>query len=119
MENKVVWDCSRLNTHPQELILDTEKTAFICISGGLYQISFGFFSAKKPMVQILLNDEAIIGATRKKRTPEFGEYEVKHASGSVVGLTCVDFVIVPPRGKISVLYEGSRKSEGFIWFKKI
>jgi hypothetical protein len=71
------------------------------------------------MVQIMLNDEAIIGATRKKKTPEFGEYEVKHSSGSVVGLTCVDFVIIPPRGKISVLYDGSRKSEGFIWLKKI
>lgn len=71
------------------------------------------------MVQLVLNNETIIGATRKKKTHSSGEYEVKHSAGNVVGLTCVDFVIIPPRGKINVLYEGTRKSEGFIQFKKL
>ncbi|KAA6372850.1 MAG: hypothetical protein EZS28_031623 [Streblomastix strix] len=88
------------------------------------QITFGFYSRKKPSIQVLVNGEVILSAVNT------GSYVVHHSSGrlmsqgshpagNVTGLTMIDFIALPPNAKLSVSYSGEDNAEGFIGLRKL
>lgn len=95
-----------------------------CMAGGLYEISFGFYSARKPAVQLLVNGEPVISAINS------AAYAVHHSSGrlasvgphpagNVTGLTLIDFLALPPRARVAISYKGEEGAEGFLGLKKL
>lgn len=103
----------------------------VTVAPGLYEITMGFFSAKKPTVQVLVNGETIISQVNSS------SYVIHHNSGKLTntsknavspqtGLTLIDFIALPARAQITVSYSAQNKSdihfkgsEGFIGLRKL
>lgn len=116
----VVWDAESANSDPQSIIWDRFRSGFILVPGGLYEISFGFFGSSKPIVEVLLNDSPILASrVGKDKDKISGPFEALHASGNVTGLTCLEYVILPPKAKLSVAIKGNVTYEGFFLIKKL
>jgi len=103
----------------------------VTVAPGLYEITLGFFSTKKPTVQVIVNGETIISQVNSS------SYVIHHNSGKLTntskngvgpqtGLTLIDFIALPARAQISVSYSAMGKSEvffknaeGFIGLRKL
>jgi hypothetical protein len=76
----------------------------------------GFYSKKKPTIQILINGKVVMSAVNSS------SYVIHHSSGKLKGieptemsgLTLVDFFLIPEHSKIAIAYSGDVKGEGFI-----
>ena len=44
---------------------------------------------------------------------------VKHPAGNVCGLTHIDFIALPARARIALVYAGDAFGEGFICLRKL
>jgi hypothetical protein len=116
----VVWDAESANTEPNSFIWDRYKSGFILVQGGLYEISFGFFGVAKPHIEVLLNDSPILASRVDKSQERYsGHFEVMHSSGNVTGLTCLEYVILPPKAKLNIRLKGNAAYEGFLLIKKL
>jgi hypothetical protein len=106
-----------VNTCPDNFIWEKDRTKFLIVAPGLYEINFGFFSRKKANVQILVNDEPVLSAVNSQ------SYIVHHttasASGCMTGITLIDFLVLPARARMSVTFTGDKYSEGFIGVRKL
>merc|ERR1711935_969843 len=102
-----------MNTCPNNFVWEKEKTGIIVVASGLYEITFGFFSRLKPEVQLLVNGEVVIGSVMAK------EKKYVHTSSNVTGLTCIDFLVLTPRSKLSLTYKGEKGGEGFLGLRKL
>ena len=56
----IPWEEQSVNTAPDNFIWEKEKTIITVKEGGLYMISMGIYSNKKPNIQILVNSEIAI-----------------------------------------------------------
>jgi hypothetical protein len=116
----IVWDAEASNSQPNCLIWDRHKSGVIAVQGGLYQISFGFFGASKPAAILLLNDEPILTSkSLKGQDIQGGCFDHAHTVGNVTGLTCTEFLILPPKAKLSCRLKVAGSYEGFFLIKKI
>lgn len=119
----IPWEIQCVNTAPDNFIWEPEASNIIVVTPGLYEITFGFYCKKKPTVQLLVNGETILSAVNN------ASYVIHHSSGrlkgatsassTIAGLTLIDFIALPPRAKISLSYNGERKCEGFLAFRKL
>jgi hypothetical protein len=89
-----------------------DATAITTTAPGLYEVTFGFFTRKKPTVQLLVNGEPVVSAVNS------ASYAVHHSSGrlaaigphpagNVTGLTLIDFLALPPKARVTVTYQGA------------
>ena len=53
----VPWEIQVLNTFPENFLWEKDKTSLLVVSAGLYEVNYGFFSYKKPSIQLLVNGE--------------------------------------------------------------
>jgi len=108
-----------------------DQTTLVTVAPGLYEITMGFFSTKKPIIQVLVNGETIISQVNSS------SYVIHHNSGKLTntqknavgpltGLTLIDFIALPARAQITVSYSAQGKSdvyfknaEGFIGLRKL
>jgi hypothetical protein len=119
----VPWEIQCVNTAPDNYIWEPESSSILVVAPGLYEITFGFYSKKKPTVQLLVNGETILSAVNN------ASYVIHHSSGrlkganspasTIAGLTMIDFIALPPRAKLSLSYNGERKCEGFLALRKL
>ena len=65
--NAVPWEVQTVNTFPDNFLWEREKTAVLTVAPGLYEITFGFFAARKPTVQLLVNGEVVLSAINSAR----------------------------------------------------
>lgn len=49
-KNQVPWEVQAINTCPDNFLWEKDKSSLICVAPGLYEISFGFYSRKQPVV---------------------------------------------------------------------
>ena len=59
-QSLVPWEVQAINTCPDNFLWEKNRSALVLAAPGLYQISFGFYSKKQPIVQILVNNEVIL-----------------------------------------------------------
>lgn len=113
-DNAVPWNYETANSDPDNLIWDKDTTTIKIKDAGLYEISFAFFTASKPSIQIYVNNESILSAINSS------SYVVHHGSGFVVtdgkvqpgqvaGLSLLDFLALPAKSTLSIHYHGNRK----------
>ena len=119
----IPWEIQCINTAPDNFIWEPDVTNIVVVSPGLYEITFGFYCKKKPTVQLLVNGETILSAVNN------ASYVIHHSSGrlknassssgTISGLTLIDFIALPPRAKVSLSYSGDRNCEGFLALRKL
>jgi len=120
----VPWNVQTVNTNPANFLWERDRSSVTCVAPGLYEVSFGFFSRKKPTVQLLVNGEPVLSAVNS------ASYAVHHSSGrlaavgphsagNVTGLTLFDFVALPPNAKVACTYQGEDGAEGFLGLRKM
>ena len=120
----VPWNVQNINTNPENFVWAQDATSITTTAPGLYEVTFGFFTRKKPAVQLLVNGEPVVSAVNS------ASYAVHHSSGrlsavgphpagNITGLTLIDFLALPPKARVSVTYQGEEGGEGFIGLRKM
>jgi len=119
----VPWNVQTVSTQPDNFVWKKNATRIIAVAPGLYEIVFGFFTKKKPTVQILLNGEpclsAINSASQLLHHSSSRLANVAHPAGNVTGLTMIDFLALPAKAKLSIAYTGETAAEGFFSLRKL
>ena len=132
----IIWDTQKINTSPDNFILENDKSIIIINEEGFYEIIIGFFgNSKKPNIQILLDNEVVISNANKNindnninqicsntiysgfmkiNRKNFGNGNFRNATG----LTIIDFIFVNDNTKLSVFYNGDI-GKGFLGLKKL
>ena len=71
---------------------------------------FGFYSKKKPKIQLLVNGDPVLSAINSASyvihhtSGKMKDVNInKHPAGNITGLTMIDFLILPPRARISLI----------------
>ena len=118
-KNQVPWEVQAINTCPDNFLWEKNKSSIICVAPGLYQMTFGFFSKKESLIQVFLNGEPIMTASKESQSKSSVQTMGKHSAGNVTGLTHVDFIALPARGRIALVYAGDSFGEGFISLRKL
>ena len=123
-KHAVPWNVQNINTNPENFLWEKDKCAITTVAPGLYEVTFGFFTRKKPTVQLLVNGEPVLSAVNS------ASYAVHHSSGrlaavgphpagNVTGLTLIDYLALPPKARISCSYQGEEGGEGFLGLRKM
>ncbi len=120
----VPWEVQSTNTCPENFLWEQENTSIMTVAPGLYEIMFGFFSKKKPTVQLLVNGEACLSAVNSAsyvihHSSGKMKSSSKHSAGNITGLTMVDFIALPAKARISVSFSGETDAEGFMGLRKL
>lgn len=120
--NLIPWETQITNSAPDNFLWEKDKSSIVTVAPGLYEIYFGFYSRKKPAVQILVNGEPIIIATKplsqvcqSSKSGKTGS----HPAGNIIGLTLVEYIALPSRARISMSYTCESQGEGFFCLRKL
>lgn len=126
-KNMIPWESQVVNTLPDNFIYQKDSPYILSVAPGLYEISFGFFSQKKPTIVVLLNDEQVISLQGEcdSETGQnvFAKSKLKeqssHSMGNVTGVTLTDFLVLPGKARLSLVYDGEPGAEGFLGIKRL
>ena len=110
----VPWEIQSVNTCPENFVWEKDTVSIIAVTPGLYEIFFGFFTGKKPVLQLLVNGETIL-------TDVSGEGKAwgSHRDGNIIGATATEYVALPARARVCISYSGPRIVEGFLSLRKL
>ena len=113
----IPWESQTVNTSPDNFIWEKEKTFILIKEEGLYELNLGFYSEKRPSIQVVVNGEIIINSqnnnvVNKKIMGKSGDVN------SLKALSIIEFIMVKKESKISVILYGG-KGSGFIGLKKL
>ena len=71
-------------------------------------------------MQVFLNGEALMTCNSSRQNKENSvSNTAKHSAGNVTGLTHVDFIALPARARLVLVYSGEAYGEGFISLRKL
>ena len=113
-----------INTCPDNFLWEKNRAVLILSAPGLYALSFGFYSKRAPLVNILVNNEVAMtiggganqpGASNAAAITTVG----RHSAGNICGLTINEFVALPARARISLSFECEHLGEGFLQLRKL
>ena len=110
----IPWEIQTINTCPENFLWDEDKTMIMTVAPGLYELNFGFFSAKQPTIQVLVNGEPILSAVNTSSyvihhsSGKLKNTGKPHSQGNLTGLTMIDFIALPARARISLSYNGEK-----------
>ena len=79
-KHTVPWNVQNINTNPENFVWEQDKCAITCTAPGLYEVHFGFFTRRKPTVQLLVNGEPVLSAVNS------ASYAVHHSSGRLAAV---------------------------------
>ena len=122
----VPWENQSVNTSPDNFNWEKENTYIIINEEGLYELNFGFYSEKKPNIQIHINSEIIINIQNNNNfflnnnnSPvKYRKNNEKNFGGNITGISATEFILLPKQSKLSVCYFGGLGT-GFIGLKKL
>jgi len=120
----VPWNIQIANSDPANLIWEKDKPYVTCVTPGLYEVHFGFYSRKRPVVKVHVNGEPVLTIAGKSETVTHHaggrlQSSGRYTNSNITGLTHVDFVALPARARISMSYQGDDDAEGFMGLKKL
>lgn len=128
-----------MNTCPENFIWKSGQGASLWVDApGLYEITLAFFSKKKkPIIQILANDEVIVQTIAKSDCGSCGAatklsqtngHVQKMASG-IYKVSVVEFVALPSKSILTAVFNYAKKesqiigavvnAEGFMGLRKL
>ena len=114
----IPWESQSVNTSPDNFIWEKDKTFILVNEEGLYELNLGFYSDKRPSIQVLVNGEIIINSQNNNNTLNKKIIGKNGDINSIIGISIIEFIMLKKQSKISVLFYGG-KGHGFIGLKKI
>lgn len=120
----IPWNVQILNTDAGNFGWERDKSTIGVSAPGLYEINFCFFTKKKPVLQLLVNGEAVIESNNvssyiaHRASGSWVGSGGRHSNGCVTGLSLVEFLSLPPKAKVSLTYQGEA-AQGFLGLRKI
>lgn len=81
---------------------EKDRCAITTVAPGLYEVSFGFFTRKKPSVQLLVNGEPVLSAVNSASYAVRARPCLFHDE-----LVCPYLLFSPPRGATSQVHHSS------------
>ena len=122
----VPWESQSVNTSPDNFIWEKDKTYIMINEGGLYELIFGFYSDKKPNIQILINGEIIFNSQTNNSNSLLNNSNSltnrkiigTNLNGNITGISVIEFINLQNQSKLSVCYSGGFGT-GFIGLKKL
>eukprot|EP00762_Andalucia_godoyi_P004485 ANDGO_08200.mRNA.1 hypothetical protein AMSG_02023 len=122
----VPWNIQSANTDPDNFRWDPDRVNILVEAAGLYEVTFGFYSKRKPTLQLHVNGEPVLSAVNSAsyvvhhssgRLTDTGK---QHPAGNIAGLTLIDFLALPARCKVAVSFAGEADdAEGFLGLRKL
>jgi hypothetical protein len=106
----VPWEAEAVNACPENFFWERDSTTIITLAPGLYEVTWGFYSKKKPSVELLVNSEPVLSTLVRKATS---------ANSKVSGQTCIDFLTLPAKARIAVTVTSPTPCEGFLSLRKL
>jgi len=80
----IPWESQSVNTAPDNFLWEKEKASVMVVTGGLYEINMGFYSDKKPSVQLLINGEPVLSIANSSSTNI--KSKGKNSVGNIAGI---------------------------------
>jgi len=116
----VPWEVESINTSPDNFMWNKD-TCVVTGIPGLYELSLGFFTDSDPVIQVLVNGEATFYSKQVNGSKNNRSFlrRGKHSAGNVTGWTLTEFVALPARARISVMYDGDAGAQGFLGLRKL
>ena len=112
----IPWENQSVNTSPDNFIWEKDKTFILVNEEGLYELNLGFYSEKRPSIQVVVNGEIIINSQNNIMNKKLiGKNTDKNNS---IGLSIIEFILIKKQSKISILFYGT-KGTGLIRKKKL
>ena len=120
----VPWNVQAANADPQNLVWERDKASITCVQPGLYEVQLGFFSRKRPVVKLTVNGDSVMTVANNSasvfHTPGASRLTpARPLMGSITGLTHIDFLALPPRAKVALLYQGDDDAEAFLGLRRL
>ena len=116
------WEVQAINTCPDNFLWEKNRAVIILSAPGLYALSFGFYTKKQPIVNILVNNEVAMtvgkGAAQNTNTSAITTIG-RHSAGNICGLTLNEYVALPARARVSLSFECEHIGEGFFQLRKL
>ncbi|KAI8897345.1 hypothetical protein BC833DRAFT_594276 [Globomyces pollinis-pini] len=124
----VPWNLETTNTDPENFKWDADNHNIRIKDAGLYEINLAFFTKAKPSIQLVVNGESVLSAINSP------SYIVHHSSGfvtdgtgrvesgTVTGISLVDFLTIPSKSTVSIHFHGLKKNipaHGFLGLKRL
>ena len=114
----IPWEIQSVNTSPDNFILEKDKTFILVNEEGLYELNLGFYSEKRPSIQVVANGEIIINSQNNNNIINKKIVGKNGDGNNIIGLSIIEFIMLKGQSKISVLFYGG-KGTGFIGLKKL
>ena len=111
----IPWESQSVNTSPDNFIWEKDKAFIMVNEEGLYELNLGFYSEKRPSIQVVVNGEIIINSQINTNNKFVGKNLDKN---DIVGFSVIEFILLKKQSKISVLFYGT-KGTGFMGLKKL
>lgn len=106
--NQVPWEAQVLNTAPDLFVWERAKPTVLVATAGLYELTCAFFSRKRPSIQVQVNGETALSS---------GPGAAPARKGT--GLSVREFLLLPARARLTLLYAGESLGEGFLALRKL
>lgn len=59
LAKEVLWETQTVNTCPENFLWQKNSSEVIIVKSGFYEVSLGFYSEKKPLVQLYVNNQLV------------------------------------------------------------
>jgi hypothetical protein len=140
-DRAVPWNIECINTASDNLLWKQDAPDITTVMPGLYELTLGFFSETDPDLQLLVNGEPVLfnsAATTHHQQQHHqhsarphkalagvaplakrGLQRARHSAGNVTGYTAIDFVALPARARITLLFQGEMGAQGFFGLRKL
>ncbi|KAG9394733.1 Chromosome partition protein Smc [Carpediemonas membranifera] len=118
--NVIPWNVQAINTAPDNFSWVKDRSVITIRTGGLYELSCGFFGGRKASVQCLVNGDPVFTTSGAGASTVYHPPRSK-LTGSITGLTHGDYISLPPNAKVQLTFTQSSESgaEGFLTLKKL
>ena len=117
------WEVQAINTCPDNFLWEKNRAVIVMNAPGLYALSFGFYSKRRPTVSILVNNEIAmtIGGEQIQTAAQSSNVTTvgRHSAGNICGLTINEFVALPARARICISFDCEHVGEGFLQMRKL
>jgi len=120
----VPWNIQTANSDPGNLVWEKDKGYIACLTPGLYEVQFGFFSRRRPVVKLHVNTEPVLTVANCSTAVTYHAggrllSSGRYTNSNITGLTHVDFIALPAKARVSITYQGDEDAEAFLGLRKL
>lgn len=83
----------------------------------MYEISVCFFCRSRPIISVIVNGDCVL--TRGSNNEDKENHTKRRKQKDIVGTQITEYLMLPPRARLSISYNGEHGAEGFLGLKRL